>query len=169
MYPIPNPPPPVQRSTKFIFWQENTREWLFFFSALAGFSPISAAASGHKCSQPPVLWIYSFPNWLPICFDTGKADSSHHSFIKPIQSEKLCPHAARKKKSRAWFPNLILKAKKQHINSSSPQLNSSGENKEIEKILLSDWSGSGRKKLQGGLYSVLIFHMTYMTWYSKCF
>ena len=58
----------------------------------------------------------------PFVLILGKVDSSRHSFIKPIQSEKLCPHTARKTtESQPSFSNLFLKAHQWLASSLTPK------------------------------------------------
>lgn len=100
-----------------------------------------------------------FSTGFPFVFILDRADSSYHSLIKPIQSEKLCPHAAKK-----IVTGIISKS---ISKSSSVGLGSS---------LTTKGKWEGRKdvrqwlELTCGVKSVSEFRdITLMTWCSKCF
>lgn len=133
---------------------------VFFFQSLFDFHPFQFVPTlVHTCSPPPVSEYILFPTGFPFVFILDKADSSYHSFIKPIQSEKLCPHAAKKIVTGIIFKSISKSSSVGPGNSLTPK-GQWGGRKDIRQWL----------ELKCGVKSIREFHdITPMTWYSKCF
>lgn len=114
----------MHKRTKPVFRQETPG--IFFFFLLPSPPLIFTHFSCYFCSQmlPATCSLNIFFSQLasPFVLILGKVDSSRHSFIKPIQSEKLCPHTARKTtESQPSFSNLFLKAHQWLASSLTPK------------------------------------------------